>query len=375
MSNYKIPLYKPCIGDLEKKLVNEALDTGWVSSRGKFVEIFESKFAEYCNRKYALTVCNGTAALHLALEALELKKGTGVICPTLTYVSTANAIRYAGLIPIFVDCDETGVSEYEQIKKGLDVAKKNNLEVSCILPVHLYGVVPNILEIKKLSIPIIDDCAESLGSELNNKKSGSEDTEFSCFSFFGNKTITTGEGGMIVSNNEDLISKALILRSVGQMPSSTQRYLHVKLGYNYRLTNVACAIGIGQLSKIDDILNKKRKIANIYKNILIENGLCYYLLPEPNNLNSNYWLVTIKMKSNIMREGLIIYLESKGIETRPAFLPIHAMVNLGESYRVSCMKNSEEISSCSISLPSFSELTENEVNYICQNIIDYCKNF
>ena len=170
MSNYKIPLYKPYIGDLEKKLVNEALDTGWVSSRGKFVEIFESKFAEYCNRKYALTVCNGTAALHLALEALELKKGTGVICPTLTYVSTANAIKYAGLIPIFVDCDETCVSEYEQIKKGLDVAKKNNLEVSCILPVHLYGVVPNILEmLDEIGMPANKEAFEKRASAFLNE--------------------------------------------------------------------------------------------------------------------------------------------------------------------------------------------------------------
>lgn len=375
MPKYKISLYKPTIGDIEKKLVNEALDTGWVSSRGKFVEIFENNFAEYCNRKFALSVCNGTAALHLALESLELPKGSAVICPSLTYVSTANAIRYSGLVPVFVDCNETCVSEYEQIKQGFEIAKNNKLQVSCIMPVHLYGVVPDVEKLKEFEVPIIDDCAESLGSELNNIKSGSVDTAFSCFSFFGNKTITTGEGGMIISNNEDLINKAMIIRGVGQMPSTTQRYLHVKLGYNYRLTNIASAIGIGQLSNIDNILYRKRNIAKIYKERLVNANCSFCILPEPKELNSNYWLVTIKMKSNVMREGLILYLESNGIETRPAFLPMHAMINLGEAYRVHDMKWSEEISCCGINLPSHPELSDNDVNFICDKIIEFCRKF
>lgn len=373
---YDIPLYKPSITDLEKKLVNEALDTGWISSKGKFVEEFENKFALFVNRKYALTASNGTVALHLALEALELTKGSAVICPSLTYVSTANAIRYAGLIPFFVDCKPTGVMELENIEKGFDYAQKHDIQVSAILPVHLYGNCSNIDEIiKEYHLPIVEDCAESVGSIIENKKSGSHNTEFACFSFFGNKTITTGEGGMVVCNNDALYERCKILRNVGQKPSMPQRYQHLKVGYNYRLTNIASAIGIAQLSRIDEILTKKRNISNWYRDNFKKLEIDDIFLPEPKNCVSNNWLITIIMQNNIEREGLILYLEANNIETRPAFLPIHAMVNLGASYKVSNMSNANAIGSCGINLPSYPELTEDQVYTVCEKIKEFIVKF
>lgn len=368
---YKIPLYKPLIEKEEIEFVNDAISSGWVSSRGKYVKKFENAFKSIIGRKYALSVCNGTAALHLAIESLELKKGTAVLCPTLTYVATANAIRYAGLIPLFVDCNEYGLSNQEQFEQGLIFAAKNDIEVSAAIPVHLYGYQST----NSLKIPIIEDCAESFGTEYENKKSGSTG-DISCFSFFGNKTITTGEGGMVTTDKENLYNKMSILRNVGQKPDSPQRYHHIKLGYNYRMTNLCAAIGVAQLRKADKIIKKKRNIAARYKYNFINADIWKYInIPIPDNCNPNYWLVTIKMNSFVMREGLMLFLEKNDIETRPAFLPMHSMVNLGKFYRVKEMQISENFSSTCLNLPSYPEITKKQIDYISDKIIEFYKSF
>ena len=371
----KIPIYKPCIGDAEKKLVNEALDDGWISSKGKFIEEFENKFAKYVNRKHAISAVNGTAALHMAIESLNLPKNSAIICPTLTYVASANSIRHAGLIPLFVDCNEFGLSEADQIKIGLEFANSNNINVSAIMPVHLYGNCCNINEIKEFGIPIIEDCAESAGSTIDGKVSGSHDTEFACFSFFGNKTITTGEGGMVVSNNDELAIKCKMFRNVGQNPTSQQRYQHLIAGHNYRLTNIASAIGIAQLDKIDKILSKKEYIAQLYRKHLKDIEKENILLSNPQNCVSNNWLITIILESNIMRESLMLYLEANGIETRPVFLPMHAIINLSTFYKIDDMKISEKLSSCGINLPSYPDLKDEQVEFICNKIKEFYEKY
>lgn len=375
MTLKNIPLYKPYITAVEKKLANEALDSGWISSRGKFVDEFETKFAEYVGRKYAVSVCNGTCALHLALEALSLPKGSGVICPTLTYVSTANAIRYAGLVPIFVNCNENSLSEYEHFKRGFEIAKENGIKISAIMPVHLYGRTVDVERLKEFNVPIVEDCAESFGSIFNGKVSGSNDTELACFSFFGNKVISCGEGGMVVTNNNELYKKCLLLKGVGQSPNTPQRYLHLIVGYNYRMTNIQSAIGLGQLFNSDVILSKKRNIAKLYNKKLKEFGLDDILLPSPDGCVGNEWLITIKVKSNSMREGLMLYLNSNGIENRPAFLPMHTMVNLGSFYRTKDMQQAEDIGACGINLPSYPELQENEIDYVCSCIKTFIEKY
>lgn len=372
---YIIPLYKPFLGENERKYLLEAFDSGWISSRGKYVKLFEEEFAKFVNRKYALTVCNGTVALHLALEALKLKKGTAVLCPSLTYVSSANAIRFSGLVPVFVDCDKSsGISTVEHFKIGYEFCKRKNIAVSAVMPVHLYGAMLDMNQLISFcstnGLKIVEDAAESFGSFFDGKICGSYDSDFTCYSFFGNKTITTGEGGMIVCNDEDLYDYAYMLRGVGQKVSASQRYNHVVVGYNYRMTNLTASIGLGQLQSYNEISNRKEKIANKYRSILGNN--VSFLNPS-NNCISNNWLVTIGVPTNNMREGLMLFLESKGVETRPAFLPMHAMVNLQPFEKVDDLLNSEIIGSTFLNLPSFPELTEQEVIKICSYILEYIK--
>ncbi len=364
---FDIPLYKPFLGPLERERLLEAFDSGWISSRGKYVSEFEEAFAKRIGRKHALSVCNGTCALHVALEALELRKNTVVLCPSLTYVSSANAIRYAGLIPLFVDCDEDGVSQVEHFAEGADFCSKNGFALSAIMPVHLYGNMADVDEIRRSfrNVKIVEDAAESFGSYLRNKTCGSHDSEFACFSFFGNKTITTGEGGMVACNDDDLYMRTKLLRGVGQDPNASQRYNHVVVGYNYRMTNLAAAIGTAQLQNANDILAKKRIIADRYKEHL-ENQV-HFLQPSDPDCISNNWLVTIGVKNNNMREGLMLYLDSNRIETRPAFLPMHTMVALG-GLKVNELPNSEKIGSNYLNLPSYPELTVGQVDEVCHKI-------
>jgi len=370
---HNIPLYKPCLGKLEREYLLDAFDSGWISSKGRYVGLFEEKFANMVGRKYALSVCNGTCALHLALEALQLKKGSVVLCPSLTYVASANAIRFAGLMPLFVDCDENGLSNTSHFQIGLDWSKANGHEVSAIMPVHLYGNMSDVNKFAtfKHEYKVVEDAAESFGSTLMGKPCGSYDTEFSCFSFFGNKTITTGEGGMVVCDDSELYQRARLLRGVGQDPTATQRYNHLVVGYNYRMTNLEAAIGLAQLFNSADILSKKKEIASRYREKL--DGRVHFL-SGVECLRGNNWLVTIGVPNNNMREGLMLFLSANGIETRPAFLPMHTMVSLG-GLRVDDLSNSEKIGSNYLNLPSFPELTLPEVDFICEKVLTFVNQF
>lgn len=376
--SFKIPLYKPYLSGQEKEFVCEAIDSTWISSKGKFVNEFESSFANYINRKYALSVCNGTVALHLALESLEFPKNSIILCPTLTYVSSANAIRYAGLIPLFVDCDKYGLSDLEQFEYGIRYAKKNNLgNVVALMIVHLYGSMCDVNNIKNnINLPIIEDCAESFGSEYNNVVCGKSNSELACFSFFGNKVITTGEGGIVACNDIDLYNLCKMLRGVGQNPNLPQRYHHSIVGYNYRMTNITAAIGVAQINNKDFVLDRKRKVAEKYFDNFKQLGILDKIeLPIPENCKSNYWMITIGMENNLMREGLMLYLDSCGVENRPAFLPMHCMVNLQPYYRIDKMENAESISGRYINLPSYPELKDEEIDYICNCVYKFIKSY
>jgi len=373
--SYKIPLYVPLIEKEEIAAVTDAVTSGWVSSRGKYVSQFEDEFAKYVGRKYALSACNGTVALHLALEAMQLPKGTAVLCPTLTYVATANAIRYAGLIPLFVDCDESGLSNQAQFDKGLEYAFEHDIKVSAVMPVHLYGYQAKYCFDNDITkIPVVEDCAESFGTTVDGNRRSGTHGDISCFSFFGNKTITTGEGGMVLTDNEKLYNQMYMLRGVGQKPNSPQRYHHLIVGYNYRMTNLAAALGVAQLKKANNIIEKKKTIQSAYKSRL-ESIWDEIKLDHPQNCNPNFWMVTIGMKNFAMREGLMLCLESKGIETRPAFLPIHSMVHLGKSYRVDDVSTAEDISARYLNLPSWPGLNVNDIDYICNCILDFYKKY
>jgi len=255
-----IPVYQPAISDKAKEYVNDCLDSSWISSKGKYVQMFEDKFSMMTGVRYAATCSNGTCALHLALMALGIGEGDEVIVPTFTYVASVNAIRYTGATPVFVDCD----AKTWQLDPD-DVAKKITPKTKAIMVVHLYGHPADMAAINWMAhgkgLFVIEDCAEAFGSKFRGEHVG-QFGDISTYSFFGNKTITTGEGGMVVTNNEALYDRVLKLK--GQGLAQHRQYWHDTIGYNYRMTNIQAAIGVSQLEISDNLLRAKRIIADHY---------------------------------------------------------------------------------------------------------------
>ena len=268
MSNI-IPVYKPFINGNEKKYINECIDSSWISSKGSFINKFENEFSRYINIKHSSSVCNGTVAIHLGIEALVITSGDEVIVPTFTYIASVNAIAYSGAKPVFVDSliDTWNLDPVE-------IEKKITNKTKAILVVHLYGAsceMDKILELcKKYNLFLIEDTAEAFGSKYKNKYLGTFG-DISTFSFFGNKTITTGEGGMVCTKNKLLNDKVNKLKNQGV--SLEKEYWHNILGYNYRMTNICAAIGLAQLETADLIIKKKYEISEHYKRELNESGL------------------------------------------------------------------------------------------------------
>ena len=263
----KYPVYQPYLTGNEKKYVLECLESTWISSKGKFINEFETRFAEYLGIKYAASVSNGTVALHVALLALGIGKGDEVIVPTFTYIASVNSITYTGATPVFVDSDPTSWQMSLE-----DTRNKISKKTKAILAVHLYGHPCEIQALRDLAnkekLFLMEDTAEALGSEYDRRKAGTFG-DISTFSFFGNKTITTGEGGMVVTNDKALYEKCVHIK--GQGLAKNAEDWHDIIGYNYRMTNICAAIGLAQLEKINDIILIKRQYANWYKENL--NGL------------------------------------------------------------------------------------------------------
>lgn len=358
-----IPVYRPYLGKEEKHNVNDCLDTNWISSRGKYVEQFEEKFCRFNEVSYASSVSNGTVALHIALVALGIGPGDEVIVPTFTYIASVNAIRYCGATPVFVDsCESDWQIDPEDIKRKIT----NNTKA--IMPVHLYGHPCDMSKIMKIAsqynLFVIEDCAEALGSKHHGHYVGTFG-DISTFSFFGNKTITTGEGGMVVTNNRSLHERVVHLR--GQGLSRNREYWHDIVGYNYRMTNICAAIGVAQLDKISDFISRKREIAMMYKNNINSERFCFHNETE-NNFHT-YWMSSILIndaKYDKKRDTFRTYLHNKGIETRPLFYPIHTMPMYYGHYEKH--KVAEDISKRGINLPSFPSLANDEVHYIIETI-------
>lgn len=359
----KIPISEPNLCGNEKKYVIDCLDSTWISSKGKYIEKFEKNFSSYVGTKYASSCSNGTNALHLIMSALGLKKGDEVILPTLTFVSSANSILYNNASPVFVDSDADSWN--------LDVNKVESLitkKTKAIMAVHLYGNpvdLDPLLEIcEKNDLYLIEDTAEALGSEYKGKKAGSIG-DISAFSLYGNKTITTGEGGMILSDNEELIEKINIYKDQGK--SKDNPYWHEIVGYNYRMTNIQAAIGVAQLENIDFFVRKKREIADYYKKNLTSNKLIHPI--ENENTKNTYWMYSILLKeeSKIKRGVLRDRLLAEGIETRSFFCPMHELP-IYLSYSKERYPVAEFLSRRGINLPSSTKLTKSQVEYVCDKI-------
>ncbi len=361
-----IPIAEPLLGEEELNNVIEAVKSGWISSKGKFIPEFEEKFARYCGVKYGVATSNGTTALHLALTALGIGPGDEVIVPTLTFIATANAVRYTGAKPVFVDSHP----DYWCIDPG-KIEEVITPKTKAMILVHLYGHPADMDQIlaitRKHDIFVIEDAAEAHGAEYKGRKVGSFG-DISCFSFYGNKIITTGEGGMCLTNDEKLATKMKILRDHGMNPS--KRYWYDIIGFNYRMTNMQAAIGVAQLEKIDRFIEKKREIAAWYSKRLneLEQRRLIKLHPEMPWAKCVYWMYSILFQDvfRINRNELMGKLEKEGIETRPFFYPVHIMPpyeGSRESFPVA-----EKLSSFGLNLPSSVKLTEKNVQGICETL-------
>ncbi|OYU95049.1 MAG: perosamine synthetase [Bacteroidetes bacterium B1(2017)] len=355
--NIKIPVYQPALNGNEKKYVNECLDTTWISSKGKFINEFESSFANFIGIKYAASVSNGTVALHLAMIALGIGPGDEVIVPSLTYISSVNAIVYVGATPVFID----SLPDTWQMDPA-DLKRKITARTKAVMAVHLYGhpcEIELIDEICKANgLFLIEDCAEALGSKYGDRHVGTYG-DISTFSFYGNKTITTGEGGMVVTNDETLFDRSIHFK--GQGLAKHRQYWHDVIGYNYRMTNICAAIGLAQLEQIDGFLKRKREIAKFYEQNIVNPKVEFH--KEKAGLTHSYWMCSVLTPDSNLREELREKLAKEGVETRPLFYPVHTMPMYSQKYQK--IPVAENLGWRGINLPSYPGLSNEELSLIC----------
>jgi perosamine synthetase len=348
----------------EKEYVNQCLDSTWISSKGEFISRFENEFANYIGAQHATSVCNGTVAIHLALEALDLAPGDEVIVPTLTYIASVNTILHAGATPVFADSIE---STWQLDPE--DVRRKITPRTRAVMAVHLYGLpcdMDRLISIcKEQKLYLVEDCAEAFGTCYKGKHVGTFG-DIATFSFYGNKTITTGEGGMVVSNSRELLDKAYHLKTQGVSP--VREYWHDAIGYNYRMTNICAAIGLAQLEQADAIIERKRQIAGWYREGL--KGLPLITHDEIPDTIHSYWMCSIAVDDAGQRQPLREYLNVDGIETRPLFHPAHTLPHCatGQEFQVA-----ESLAARGINLPSYPGLSRENVNVICAAISSFFK--
>lgn len=363
MTKIKYPVYQPTLSGNERKYVNECIDSTWISSKGKFVNAFETSFSKFIGAHHGAAVCNGTVALHLALEALGIGKGDEVIVPTLTYVASVNAITYTGAKPVFVDALE----DTWQIDPS-DVKEKITAATRAIMCVHLYGHscdMDALVSIaKEHRLFLIEDCAEAIGTYYKGTHVGNFG-DVATFSFYGNKTITTGEGGMVVTNDETLHDRLVHLK--GQGLAKYREYWHDAIGYNYRMTNICAAIGLAQLENVDQTLEKKKQIATWYFEAF--EGTDFKLHKQANDTIHSYWMNTILLQEHLDRRALKLHLMDHGIETRPMFYPIHTMPIYSQKYEKH--EVSENLARRGMNLPSYPGLNKGDVDFISKTILNF----
>jgi len=340
------------------------MDTSWISANGKYVGEFEERFARWLGVDYAISCCNGTVALHLPLLAIGVGPGDEVLVPSFTYIATANAVRYCGATPVFVDClPDTWDMNAE------DAEKKITRKAKAIIPVHLYGNpcdMDSIMALaEKYGLTVIEDAAECHGALYKGKMVGSIG-HFSTFSFFGNKIITTGEGGMVATNDKDCAE--LIRRLKGQGMSPDKRFWFELVGYNYRMTNIEAAIGLGQLENVEKHIAARRKVADWYREQLKGLGEYIQMQTVTPGAESVWWMFSILLTSRagISRDRLAAVLLEKGIETRPLFYPMHIMP-VYEDVNAGCPV-CEDIAARGLNLPTHGLLSHDDVVYICDQI-------
>jgi perosamine synthetase len=375
MTTPSIPVCEPTLEGNERTYVLEALRTGWISSAGKYVARFEDAFASYCGVKHGVAVCNGTVALHLALAAIGIGKGDEVIIPDFTMIASAFAVCYTGAMPVFVDAEPlTWNIDPEKIEKKITPRTK------AIIPVHIYGhpceMAPILRIASERGLSVIEDAAEAHGAEYHGKKTGSFG-HLNAFSFFANKNITTGEGGMVVTDNPSLAECCRYYRNLCFPLDAPRSYIHNDMGFNYRMSNILAAVGLAQTEKAD-----------VYRSMRIRNGQLYQadlagvpgitLQPEKPNCINVRWMNGIVVDPNRYgrtRDELSLHLAELGIETRKFFVGLHRQPAL-EKYGCSVDSDygvSDRLANNGLYLPSSSHLTGQEIHHICEEVAKFAR--
>ncbi len=363
---HRYPVMEPQLAGNELVYITECVNTNWISSQGKFVTQFEQQVAEYCGMPYALAVSNGTVALHLALVAMGIGPGDEVIVPDLTFAATINSVLHAGATPVIADVSTDSWNlDPEAARRAITPRTK------ALMPVDLYGYPADWAALQALAaehdLLLIEDSAEAIGTTYNGQRAGSFG-HAATFSFFGNKTITTGEGGMLLLKDAETYERARMLRDHGM--NKQKRYWHEAVGYNYRMTNMQAAIGCAQMERIDHIVARKIAIGKQYNNLLQgQPGIT--LPPSAANATNTYWLYTLLAETND-RDGLLDKLQKNGIEGRPVFYPLHQMP-VYQPYATGQYPNSASISARGLSLPSSLTLTEADVATIAGLLLHVLK--
>jgi perosamine synthetase len=373
-----IPVNEPVVGPRETEYVLECLRTGWISSAGRFIDEFEQRWAAYCGRKYGIAVSSGTAALQIAVECLNLQPGDEVIMPAFTIVSCALAVTYANCAPVLVDSDsQTWCMDVSQIEK------KITSRTRAIMPVHIYGHPVDMDSVlclaQKHGLPIIEDAAEGHGAEYLSGRDTAGPTwrrcgsfgALSCFSFYANKLVTTGEGGMVVTDDEGLAERARSLRNLCFQPG--RRFYHESAGFNFRLTNLQAALGVAQLERMEEIVERKKSIGREYSSRL--RNLDKLQLPPESAWGRNvFWMygVVLKESAHMDAAKLAATLLQRGVETRPFFLGMHEQpvftkrgLFRDESYPVA-----ERIARQGLYLPSGLALTPGQLDQVCDAVAE-----
>ncbi len=362
----KIPFAKPSFKGNELKYVTECITTGWISSIGSYVLEFEKVIASFHGVKHGIATSSGTTALHLALAALDIKESNEVIVPDITFIATANVVKYCNALPKLVDVN---INDW-----NIDVSileKSINENTKAIIPVHIYGNPARMNEIMKIAekykLAVIEDCAESFGAEEGNKKTGSFGL-INCFSFFGNKIITTGEGGMCLTNDDKLAEKLRILRDHGM--DKNRKYWHAVTGFNYRMTNLQAAIGLAQFEQFNKFYEARDFIYKEYISLLKDYPFIKF---QETNSNKNVnWSSTVRISgiNQQIRNKIIDDLLESGIESRPFFYPLHTMPAYSDKvYHASGFFVSNLLAEEGIALPTFVDMNSDQIKYVCERLV------
>ncbi|MEP6755621.1 MAG: LegC family aminotransferase [Chthonomonadales bacterium] len=378
-----IPLSVPHVAGNEWKYIKDCLDTGWVSSVGSYVDRFEGQVADYVGAKYAVAVCNGTAALHIGLLLAGVEPDEEVILPSLTFIASANAVRYTGAWPTFIDVEpdywqmdperlETFLTKDCHMSGGRLTNRHTSRTVSAIMPVHILGHPVDLTPIRmiaaKFGLQVVEDAAEALGAKYYDAFVGNTES-IACFSFNGNKLITTGGGGMVVTNDESLAKRAKYLTT--QAKDDPLEFIHGEVGYNYRLTNIQAAMGYAQMEVLDNYVAKKREIARIYTEAF--RGIPgLYPMQEAQYAFSTHWLFTVRVDSRQFGMGsreLLRWLGLRSIQARPLWQPMHMSPAHRLSYAGACPVTASLHDVC-LSLPSSVGLTSDDHQRVINSVLE-----